>query len=438
MSTIAAEDELSSGIEVVGYSRFQPWIVCLVASLFFFFEFIQLNIFNAIGPSLTQAFHIDGRILATISDKYFLANILFLFPAGMILDRVSTRKIILIGLLVSVLCTYGFAIAHSVWEMKLYRFITGVAGSFCFLSAVRLTSRWFEPKRMALVVGLVVTLAMVGGMVAQTPLAILIKLLGWRRTIMIDASSGVLMVLLVWWFVKDFPSHTAKSDGSHSALKSKELWQTLRSTLVKPQNWLGGLYTSLMNLPIFLLGAIWGIFYLTQSRHLSNADASIVTSMLFVGVIIGSPAIGWFSDAIRRRKLPMILGAILSLVFILMIIYIPSLSFIELAALFFAIGFVTSAQVLSYPLIVESNHLSLTATAEGMASVLIMAGGFSQLLFAYLMQLNWTHQYLHGVPFYSLQNYRIGLVIMPIAFVISLLVAFFVKETRCEPYREKV
>src|SRR3990167_1110720 len=141
-------------------NRYQSWFVCFSAALFFFFEFIQLNMFNAIGPYLVTDLKITAPMLATISDKYFLANILFLFPAGMLLDRISTRKAIIVGFLVSILCTYLFAISDAIWQMKWARFITGVAGSLCLLSCVRLASRWFAARQMALVIGLIVTFAM--------------------------------------------------------------------------------------------------------------------------------------------------------------------------------------------------------------------------------------------------------------------------------------
>ncbi len=418
-------------------TAWQPWLVCFSAALFFFFEFIQLNMFNAIGPGLMKDFGIKATVLAEISDKYFLANIIFLFPAGMILDRVSTRRTILIALFVSILCTFGFAIATAVWQLMAFRFITGVAGSFCFLSCVRLASRWFEPRQMALVIGLVVTFAMMGGMVAQTPLTVLTEHFGWQTAVVIDASAGLVMLLLVFLFVKDRPDSGAVQDdhGAHS-LTGRAFWLALKRTLLRRQNWLGGLYTSLMNLPIFLLGAIWGIFYLTQIHGLSRAEASVVTLMLFVGTIIGSPVVGWISDFMRSRKVPMIVGAIFSLLLILALIYVPDLSLFSLIIIFFGVGFFTSTQIISYPLIAESNPLSLTATAEGMASVLIMAGGYTQVFFAYLMQRQWHSIYVHGIPVYTLSEYRLALSIMPIAFIIALVFAFIVKDTRCKAFKE--
>lgn len=42
---------------------------------------------------------------------------------------------------------------------------------------------------------------------------------------------------------------------------------------------------------------MWGSLYLVQIRGLMQADASFVTSMLFIGTIIGAvPVVGWLSQ----------------------------------------------------------------------------------------------------------------------------------------------
>src|SRR3990167_11254649 len=108
----------------------QPWLVCFAGSLFFFFEFIQLNSFNALAPALIQTFQIDATQVGILSANYFYANVIFLFPAGMILDRVSTRQVIILAMAISVLCTFGFALSRSLWQAELCRFVTGMAGLF--------------------------------------------------------------------------------------------------------------------------------------------------------------------------------------------------------------------------------------------------------------------------------------------------------------------
>ena len=62
------------------------------------------------------------------------------------------------------------------------------------------------------------------------------------------------------------------------------------------QNWLCGIYTCLLNLPIFVLGGFLGNEYLFYVHHLSYTQAAFVSSMLFLGTTFGSPAMGWISD----------------------------------------------------------------------------------------------------------------------------------------------
>ncbi len=60
---------------------------------------------------------------------------------------------------------------------------------------------------MALVIGLIVTLAMIGGMVAQPPFfTLLTDALGWRMTLLIDV-----MLLLIVLLMKDFPRGLGQS-----------------------------------------------------------------------------------------------------------------------------------------------------------------------------------------------------------------------------------
>ncbi|MCX7121902.1 MAG: MFS transporter [Gammaproteobacteria bacterium] len=420
------------------FNRLQPWLVVFSASLFFFFEFLQVNVFNALDSSLYIAYHLTNATqLGQLSACYMYAIVLFLFPAGMILDRFSTRKIIAIAMFLCVTCAFLFSLTTALWQAEICRLITGAGGAFCLLSCVRLASRWFPAKHMALIVGLIVTFAMLGAMVAQTPFTRLTEAFGWRNTLRIDAAAGFAMLFVIVLFVRDFPKDKeAFFANQHISLEKLGFWHAITQTVSNTQNWLAGAYTSLINIPVFLLGSTWGGWYLTQTQHLTDINASYVTSMLFIGLVIGSPVIGWISDFISYRKMPMIVGAIASIAVIFAIMYIPNLSFDALLFLFFALGFVISAQILGYPLIAESNPNMLTGTAEGLASVLIMAGGFLIPVFPALLNRGWNHTMVNGIPQYSLHNYHFAFLIMPVAFAIALIAALCVRETKCVAYEE--
>ncbi len=407
----------------------QAWLVTLAASLYFFYEFIQMNFFNALTKPLMEAFQIGTTGLGYLGSFYFYANALFLFPAGMLLDRYSVRRLLLIAVTFTSIGTLIFAMAHSFAVAAIARIIVGTGASFCFLSCMRLASRWFPPEKMAFVTGVVVTMAMLGGLVAQTPMTFLAQALGWRTAVALDAALGVLIAVIIFRYVQDFPpGYQARTLHQQSSLS---LWQSLRLVLRNPNNWLGGLYTSLVNLPVFLLGAMWGIYYLVEMRGMTQIQASWVTTLFFVGVIFGSPAFGWFSDKIGRRVLPMLLGAVLSLIVFLFLMYTKNLSYNQLAGLFFLTGFVTSSQVLSYPLIAELNPIALTSTAVSVDSITIMlSGAISQPFFGWIMSRHVTYD-AAGAAIYSPHDFMNAMLIMPIAFVLAFFCAWCLKESYC-------
>lgn len=411
------------------------WLVVMTASLFFFYEFIQMNLFNAINLQLRETFQLDAISLGQLFSMYFYANFLCLFPAGNLLDRFSTKKLLLFAVIICTIGTFLFSIAETYSVAAFGRFLVGAGASFCFLSCIRLASRWFPPQRMAFVTGVVVTMAMLGGLVAQTPLEWLTDYLGsWRQALYLNTGLGVFITIAIIMFVKDRPAGAVadeKSDYEH--LKELGLWRCIKLAALNPQNWLGGLYTSLLNLPVFIIGGLWGILYLTQVHHITQAQASYATTVFFVGVIFGSLAFGWYSDHIERRVLPMTIGAILSFIVIAILMYVPHLSLGSIIFLFFLIGFVTSSQVLTYPTIAELNPIYLTSTAVSIDSLCIMASGFIvPPFFGWLMEHSGEHIVENGVTVYTAQNFQWAMLIIPVAFVLGIVCTFFIRETYCK------
>ncbi|KTD74727.1 MFS transporter [Legionella waltersii] len=401
------------------------WIVCLSAGLFFFYEFFQLNIFDVINQPLREDFKLDAAQLSWMSSTYLWADILFLLPAGLILDRFSTRKVILTAMLVCVLGTLGFAMTDSFVLASFFHFLSGIGNAFCFLSCVVLVSHWFPPRRQALVIGSLVTMAFLGGMMAHTPFAYLNELFGWRQALFIDAAVGAVLLLWIYSVVQDKPEDAAD-------IKLTNQGQVLTSffnALSNRQNWLAGLYTSLLNLPIMVLCALWGASYLQEVHHLPDIAASNVVSLIFMGSVIGCPLVGWLSDSQGRRKPLMIIGAIATFITVIPLFMNIVLSQMALSTLFFALGFFTSTQVISYPLVAESNHPENTGAATGIASVIIMGGGgVAQVLFGWLM----THHAGVNATSYSVGDYQFAMWMFPVATIAALIAVLLTRETYCK------
>lgn len=403
-----------------------PWVICFAASLFFFYEFIQGNMFASIADNIMQDFHIQADKMTYLSSIYYLSNVIFLFLAGFLLDRFSNKKIIMIAMLLCVLSTFVLAQAHSFYLALFCRFLTGIGSAFCFLGPIRIASRWFPPKRMAMVTGAIVTMAMTGGMLAQYPLTQLVLQVGWRNAVVCVAWLGVAMLVLMAFWIKD------KAENGVAASRSQlGVFVRAKKAYLNPQTLCAALYASLMNMAVAVFGAMMGCLYLMQRLDVSKSDAAMVNSMLFFGAIIGGPIIGWFSDKLNLRILPMKLGALAALITILAILYLP-VSLAWMAVLFFLLGFFTAAQVISYAFVAESSLPSMTATAVSAVSILAQGGYIVyQNLFSSLLLKHGDMHMVNGVPIYSLADYQAAAIILPIGLVLAGGILFWLKETYC-------
>lgn len=400
--------------------KFLPWIVCLSAGLFFFYEFFQLNLFDVINKDLRTSFAINAAELSWMSSSCVWANVIFLLPAGVILDHLAVKKVILWSLLICVLSTFAFATTHSFNLATFYHSLVGVGNAFCFLSCVVLVTRWFPPKRQALVIGLIVTMAFLGGMAAHTPFAYLNYQFGWRNAVLIDGAIGVFIQIWIYFFVHDKPTPITTTQ-----MHNDNWFTKFMDSFFNKQTWLAGLYTACLNLPIMILCALWGGSYLIDVHHLNPISASNVVSLIFFGSIIGCPLLGWISDKHGKRKPTMLWGATFTLLLVLPLMLPIKISTISLSLIFLGLGFATSAQVISYPLIAESNSPRNTGIATGIASVIIMSGGgLGQLIFGNLITVNYFNSQ-------AVSNYKKALLIFPVSACIALVAILIIQETYC-------
>jgi MFS family permease len=414
------------------FGGMKAWVVCLAGSLFFFYTFIQMAMLNSLGEPMMRDLGMQATQIASLSAAYFYANILFLFPAGIILDRYSTRKIVLLAISVMTVTTAALAFVNGLNAAMLLRFVFGLAGSFCLLANVRLATRWFPPQRLAFVIGVLIMVAMSGSLVAQTPFTVLVDAVGWRMSFGVDALIGATIAGILFLSLRDHPSDSTLPVESHRSLSFRD---SILPVLRNSQNWLAGLYTSLMNLPVMIM-FVFGSLFLEQTHGMDRTSASLVMTLFLIGVILGCPAFGWISDKLGRRKMPMIIASLLAVVVALPLLKVSHLTTLSLYEVFFALGFITSAQVISYPLVAESNPPELTGTAEGVASIIIMSGGLASQLFAYLLRVHWTPHYSKHVPQYGLENYHSAMLLIPAALVLALITAFFLKDVRQEQAQE--
>lgn len=409
----------------------RAWLVVLTSSLFFFYIFIQQNMFDAISSDLMQAFHVDGAMLGTLSSFFYAGNVLFLFVAAPILDRYSSRNVILAAMTVCIMGVLCLSFANSFFVAASGRLMMGIASAFCFLGSIRIASRWFPPKKMAFVTGVIVTIAMTGGMVAQTPMTLLVESMQWRHALLIDASLGVIFLALIALLVQDCREDQQVIDKKeHEQIRELGFWQSFRMAYFRLQSWFAGIYCCLMNLPIAVFGGLWGVMYLTHVQNLSKIQASYIISALFAGTVIGAPLAGWISDKMGNRRKPMMIGAVISLVLIAVIMLAQQLSISSLLTVFFLLGLFTSTQVISYALVAESSPRVITAMAVSVVNISVMSGGWIfEPVYGYLLDKHAMIRLHQLSTQFIASDFQWAAWLFPVAFIIAFFAVILIHET---------
>ena len=396
-------------------NRMKGWLVCLIASCFFSYELVQLHMLNAISPMLMKDLSLSTTDFSALCSTYLLADVIFLIPAGIILDRVPVKKIILMALGLCIVGTFGFAFSTTFLQAAISHFLSGIGNAFCFLSCMMLANSWFG-KKSALVMSVMITIGLLGGVLAQVPFTLLAEKFSWQKTLIFDGIVGCLIWVLNYLFVDENKEESSLREKS----SVRDFLSNLKPAFFNAQVWKCGFYTGFLNLPLMIISAMIGNLYLTQVLHFSLLQASLVTSMISVGTIVGSPLYGFLSDYFQTKKVLMMLGTLFSLASFFMIMMVKSPSLFTMMTIFFSLGFFSASQVLGYPLIADSAPKELRGTSMGLAALIIMGLAFvGQPLTGFLIDMSSTA---------GSYNFTYALMIFPVGFIVSLFMAFSIKE----------
>jgi MFS family permease len=403
-------------------STSRSWLVVLTATAFFFYSFIQMTLFSTQEMKeyfMTTLSIPDANQFGVFAGMFLNACVIFLIPFGILLDKLSVKKLILGMLALATLSTIALAFTSNLTLAMILRFITGAAHCVAFMAPLRLAPRWFPSKRLAFAVGILITFAIAGGLISQTPMYWAITAFGGKTTMLANGILGLVIFVLIAFIVKDYPDGYTAEKSTESELP---LIKSLALALRNLQNWLAGLYIGLLNLSVLLLGAIWGTNYLVfKNPELGSEIITSVIGMIFIGTMIGTPLWGMLSDKFQNRKKTMLAGAIISFLIMVVIIIIQQPGSAMLYMLFLLLGFTTAAQTLGYPVIAESNDEKIIGTANGFSAVLIMGmAAIAQPLFGSLVNM------FGGETF---ESYTKAIYLMLISFGIAFICAVLLKES---------
>ena len=405
-----------------------PLLGWLTGALFFLYAWVLRVAPSVMVEELMRDFSVGAAVLGHMSAAYFYGYAGMQVPVGVLLDRFGPRRLITISTL---LCAAGcvlFATAGSLTTATIGRLLIGGSAAFSLVGAMAVAGQWFSPERFAMLSGLAMAAGMAGGVLGQAPLRVAIEASDWRTSMLLLASGGLALSLMAWACVRD---RWRGRGGMGAVLRG------LGTVARHPQTWLVALAGLGTSSPLLGFAGLWGVPFLETAHGMARTFAATLTSLLFVGFGVGAPLLGWLSDRIGRRKLPLVAGLALETVALAALVYLPDLSVAIVAVLCFLIGFFGSAQIICFALVKENHPVSLSGTAIGFVNSMITgAGALFQPLVGLLLDLAWTGSFAQGTRVYDSATYRFALASLLACCLAGLLCLLAVRETFCRTVGE--
>lgn len=410
----------------------RAWSIWLLSALFMFYKYAIEVSPSVMTADLMRTFQIGGVELGNLAACYFYAYLILQIPAGLLLDKFGPRKTTTVAIALCAIGSLIFAEAQTLLMASLGRFLTGIGAAFAAVNCLKLIANWFPFKQFAFMAGLMMTVAMLGAVGGQAPLAAFIQKMEWRQAIEWLGGAGLVLAALFWMIVRDkAPDHRKDAPLTSSKIS---LFDSLKKILKSPQSWWLSVYSGFAFAPVMVFGGLWGVSFLSQAFSLTANLSAQMVSLIFIGFAIGAPIFGWFSDWLGKRRPVMLWGTFLALLIISVVIYAPEMSGFALALLLFLFGFLISTFLLCFTMIREIHLPLLAATAIGFMNAFdALLGALSDPLTGKFLDMQWEGMVVEGARVFSVGSYQMAFLTLPIYLVLALLALFKIKETHCKP-----
>lgn len=274
----------------------------------YFVAIIYRTSLGVAGIDAADRFDINASALSTFSILQLFLYAGMQIPVGLMVDRLGTKKVLLLGIGLFTTGQLGFALSHSYATALVARALLGCGDAMTFISVLRLGSRWFPARRGPLIAQVAALIGMAGNLVSTLVLSRLLHALGWTPTFAGSALAGAAVLVLVVLFLKDHPEgYEPRSASPHDGgYVRKQITAAWRESGTRLGMWVH--FTTQFPAMVFLL--LWGMPFLVESQGLSRATAGelltlVVCSNMVVGLLYGQIIARHY-----RARLPLALGTV--------------------------------------------------------------------------------------------------------------------------------
>ena len=352
------------------------WIVLFGLCLAAGFAYVHRGALGVVESTIREDLHIDKQQMAWAMSIFFWAYALFQIPTGLLVDRWGARKSLL---LFGMMCAATMALSAGtlvvgasigLFVLITSRALMGVAQAGLFPASTRCIATWFPLSRRASAAGTLQAFMSIGGAVGAIITAQLLGIMLWPWVFIVIAIPAVIWSIWFFSWYRDRPEEHRSVNEAERELLKPPVAERPKDEPKGPIPWLQ-LATSpkliwLCLSQYFRAAAIvfwlaWCPTYLQQVYGMSKQEAGTLTSIPFIGVVLGSFFGGLLADRVLRatgskrwsRNGVSIITAAIGICFFLAAYWQRSGPYVEISLLFIAALFTACGNPCSYSVSID-------------------------------------------------------------------------------------
>jgi len=280
-------------------STLLPTFMLVLAFLTSLTVHLLLFSYSQLKESIILEMHLTYAEAGFIFSMSVLALILLRIPWGLVIDRLGFR--VSLGLALTLLGVFGilrgFAINYG--TLLLFQLFLGVGFAATMPCFPKLVSAWFPPEKAGFAIGVTISGYAIGDIIGLSTTPYLLTWLGWRNVFLVHGF-WALILTGVWWILAKEPKQNYATHPFRKANPSSSLTKNFALILRVKQVWLlTGLCLCAAACYDTLL--IW-LPSMFEAEGVQFGTAGLMTSMLPLGFLVASFAVGALSDKVGLRK----------------------------------------------------------------------------------------------------------------------------------------
>lgn len=242
------------------------------------------------GLDAADRFDVNASALSTFSILQLLVYAGMQIPVGLMVDRLGTKKVLTLGVVLFTVGQLAFALSPSYGMALAARALLGCGDAMTFISVLRLGARWFPARRGPMIGQVAALFGMAGNLVSTIFIARMLHGLGWTTTFAGSSVAGLVVLVLLLLFLKDHPEGHEPPPAEHAgaAFVRKQIARSWQEPGTRLGMWVH--FTTQFPAMVFLL--LWGLPFLVEAHGLSRETAGelltlVVLSNMMVGLVYG-------------------------------------------------------------------------------------------------------------------------------------------------------